>query len=272
MQRSADLRLEGLTKSFGKLRVIDEVSLHVPAGTMVALIGPSGCGKTTTLRMVAGLERPDRGTIAVGGTVIMDGERSVPPESRAMGMVFQSYALWPHMTVAQNVGYGLKRKRVPRPDIQDKVREVLELVGMTPYAERYPGQLSGGQQQRVALARAIAVEPRTLLFDEPLSNLDAVLREQMRFELRALQRKLGITGVYVTHSQDEALVLSDQVAVMRAGRVVQTGRPDEVYDTPRTEFVARFIGLANILPLAGCGARDGGICGRLPDGTVIAAR
>ncbi len=271
-EASADLQLQGLSKSFGALRVIDDVSLVVPAGTMVALIGPSGCGKTTTLRMVAGLEQPDRGRIVVGGVVITDGARGVPPESRAMGMVFQSYALWPHMTVAENVAYGLKRKRLERPMIREKVRDVLQLVGMAPYAERYPGQLSGGQQQRAALARAIAVEPRTLLFDEPLSNLDAVLREQMRFELRSLQQKLGITGVYVTHSQDEALVLSDQVAVMCAGQVVQVGSPDEVYDTPHTEFVARFIGLANILPLADCVAHAGGVCGRMAGGVPVMAR
>lgn len=254
----AALQISGLTKSFGAAQVVRQLSLTVPAGNMVSLIGPSGCGKTTTLRMIAGLEKADAGTISSGERVLTSGPDAVPPEQRDMGMVFQSYALWPHMTVAANVAYGLHRRRWSKADIKPKVASVLSLVGMGALAERYPNQLSGGQQQRVALARAIATEPGVMLFDEPLSNLDAVLREQMRFEIRSLQQRLGITGVYVTHSQDEALVLSDQVAVMRDGVIEQYGTPTEVYDEPINEFVAAFIGLTNIVTLtdASCSADE----------------
>jgi ABC-type Fe3+/spermidine/putrescine transport system ATPase subunit len=247
--QAVDLRLQGLRKSYGRVPAVRDVSLDVPAGTMTSLIGPSGCGKTTTLRMIAGLERADEGTIRAGERLLTDGGEATPPERRDMGMVFQSYALWPHMTVADNVAYGLKRRGVPGSRISGKVAGVLALVGMGAFGDRYPGQLSGGQQQRVALARSIATEPSILLFDEPLSNLDAVLREQMRFEIRSLQQRIGITGVYVTHSQDEALVLSDQIAVMRDGVIEQRGAPLDIYNVPRTEFVATFIGLANILSI-----------------------
>jgi iron(III) transport system ATP-binding protein len=269
-EAATDLQLIGLEKSYGVVPAVRGVSLDVAAGSIVSLIGPSGCGKTTTLRMIAGLEQPNAGRIVAGGRVLTDGARSAPPEARDLGMVFQTYALWPHMTVEQNVAYGLKQRRRPADAIRAKVAEVLALVGMASFGGRYPGQLSGGQQQRVALARAIATEPRILLFDEPLSNLDAVLREQMRFEIRALQQRLGITSVYVTHSQDEALAISDEIAVMRDGLIVQTGRPLDIYDNPRNAFVAGFIGLANILVLSNPALSEGRLTGRLVDGTALA--
>ena len=266
-----DLRLAGIKKAYGKVPAVRGVSLDVPAGAMVSLIGPSGCGKTTTLRVIAGLEHADVGTITAGTRTLTEGPKSVPPEARNMGMVFQSYALWPHMTVAANVAYGLIRRKHPRTDIARKVNAVLDIVGMAKLAERYPGQLSGGQQQRVALARSIANEPSILLFDEPLSNLDAVLREQMRFEIRSLQQRLGITGVYVTHSQDEALVLSDKIAVMSDGLIVQLGAPLEIYNVPRTAFVANFIGLANILALSEVQCSGTAASGRLATGARVVA-
>lgn len=273
MQRPAqDLRLEGLEKRYGAVPAVRGLDLHVPAGAMMSLIGSSGCGKTTTLRMIAGLEVPSGGRITSGGSVLSDGQSFKPPETRDMGMVFQTYALWPHMTVGDNIAYGLRRKGFGATDIAAKVHSVLSLVNMPGYAERYPGQLSGGQQQRVALARAIASEPRTLLFDEPLSNLDAVLREQMRFEIRTLQQRLGVTAVYVTHSQEEALALSDTIAVMRDGRIVQTGEPATIYNLPRNAFVASFIGLANILRSDSAHCTDRGIVVRLGESeTVLAA-
>ncbi|WP_316980285.1 ABC transporter ATP-binding protein [Shumkonia mesophila] len=258
-----DLKLTGINKHYGSFHVIRGIDLTVPAGDMISLIGPSGCGKTTTLRMVAGLEAPSSGTISLGNQVLSEGSRVVPPELRQMGMVFQTYALWPHMTVAQNIGYGLKQRKFGKAEIADKVKRILDVVNMPSYGERYPDQLSGGQQQRVALARAIASEPRILLFDEPLSNLDAVLREQMRFEIRSLQQRVGITAVYVTHSQEEALALSDSIAVMKAGMIIQQGSPTEIYNVPATEFVASFIGLANILNMAEVEPDGQNLLGRL---------
>ncbi len=263
------LKVEGLRKSFGSFLAVRDVTFDVPAGGMIALIGPSGCGKTTTLRMIAGLERPDAGRIVAGERVLVDGAVQLPPERRDLGMVFQSYALWPHMTVFENIAYGLKRRGRDRGSIDAKVADVLKIVGMAQFATRYPGQLSGGQQQRVALSRAIATEPGILLFDEPLSNLDAVLREQMRFEIRSLQQRLGITGVYVTHSQDEALAMSDRIAVMLDGNIVQLGVPAEIYNTPKTKFVAGFIGLTNLLALRDVGSEGGAIAGALADGTKL---
>ncbi|MCO5090369.1 ABC transporter ATP-binding protein [Bosea sp. (in: a-proteobacteria)] len=264
-----ELRLIGLKKSYGTAPAVRGISLDVAAGTIMSLIGPSGCGKTTTLRMIAGLEKPNEGQIVAGGRLLTDGPKGAPPEQRDLGMVFQTYALWPHMTVTQNVAYGLKQRKRPSAEIAGKVAEVLAITGMAQYAQRYPGQLSGGQQQRVALARAIATEPSILLFDEPLSNLDAVLREQMRFEIRALQQRLGITSVYVTHSQDEALALSDEIAVMQDGVIVQRGPPLAIYEKPRNAFVAGFIGLANILTLADAAARGDGVGGRLAGGDAL---
>jgi len=269
--RAVELRLRGLRKAYGRTPAVREVTLDVPAGTITSLIGPSGCGKTTTLRMIAGLEQADAGTIHAGDRLLTDGAVGTPPEKRDMGMVFQSYALWPHMTVAENVAYGLKRRGHPPANVAEKVASVLAIVGMGSFTERLPGQLSGGQQQRVALARSIATEPSILLFDEPLSNLDAVLREQMRFEIRSLQQRIGITAVYVTHSQDEALVLSDQVAVMRDGVIEQRGAPLDVYNVPRTEFVATFIGLANILTVEGLTAAGEGVAGRYLGGARVIA-
>ena len=271
-QRQAqDLRLSGVAKSYGAFKAVHGIDIAVGAGQMVSLIGPSGCGKTTTLRMIAGLEHLNAGRITVGGVVLSGDGITTPPEKRDMGMVFQSYALWPHMTVQDNVGYGLRRKGMARDAVAERVAEVLRLVGMPDLGLRYPGQLSGGQQQRVALARAIASRPRILLFDEPLSNLDAVLREHMRFEIRSLQQKLGITSVYVTHSQEEALALSDHIVVMDKGRVAQAGTPAQIYDTPRNAFVAGFIGLTNILTLTRTRPADTGLVGTGPSGVLIAS-
>ena len=257
MGNPAKLLLEGIEKHFGGVQAVRGVTLEIPEGCLVSFLGPSGCGKTTSLRIVAGLEAPTKGRVLVDGRVLSDERGVVPPERRGMGMVFQSYAVWPHMTVFENVAFGLRLRRWAREAIRQKVQSVLELVNMAEYAARYPTQLSGGQQQRVALARALATEPAILLLDEPLSNLDAVLREKMRFEIRSLQQRLGITTIYVTHSQEEALVLSDVVATMHEGKLVQLGPPEELYRRPRTRFVATFIGLANIWEGKAIG-RDGG--------------
>lgn len=266
-----DLTLTGVHKYYGSFHAIRGIDVTVRAGEMISLIGPSGCGKTTTLRIIAGLETPDAGTIRLGDQVLTEGKRVIPPERRQMGMVFQSYALWPHMTVAENIGFGLRQRGVPAAEIARKVRDTLDMVSMSGFGERYPNQLSGGQQQRVALARAIASEPRILLFDEPLSNLDAVLREQMRFEIRSLQRRVGITSVYVTHSQEEALALSDSIAVMQGGVIVQKGTPAEIYNLPINEFVAGFIGLANIIRLRRTTTNGGVLAGLFGEEEIRAA-
>jgi iron(III) transport system ATP-binding protein len=220
----------------------------VKPGELVALLGPSGCGKTTTLRLVAGFLKPESGEIWVGDRCLSSPAVVVPPERRRMAMIFQSYALWPHMTVAQNVAYGLRFKRgVARTDRDRKVSEMLRVVQLAGYDHRYPGELSGGQQQRVAVARALVVEPEILLLDEPLSNLDANLREEMRFEIRRLHEEFGITTLYVTHDQAEALVISDRIAVLDRGRVAQVGTGDELFHQPRTRFVAEFIGKTNVV-------------------------
>src|SRR6266542_5462030 len=246
----AGLVIEHLTKIFsGSVRAIDDVSLKIQPGEMVSFLGPSGCGKTTTLNCIAGLEHPDQGLIQVGDFVMTDGVRHIflQPEERGLGMVFQSYALWPHMTVADNVGFGLRIAKVSNAEIKRRVNDILELVGLGGMGSRYPFQLSGGQQQRVALARAVVAEPRVLLLDEPLSNLDAKVREAARIWLRDIQKRLGITAVYVTHDQAEALAMSDKIAVMHAGRVEQFATPQEVYDQPATRFVAEFIGATSFL-------------------------
>ena len=243
----AGLVLQGLTKRFGDVVAVDAIDLRIAPGEFVSLLGPSGCGKTTTLRLIAGFFAPDAGEIRAGDRVISRAGAVVPPEQRNMSMIFQSYAVWPHMTVSANVAYGLRMRRVARADIRRRVLEALRLVRLEALADRYPSELSGGQQQRVALARALVVEPETLLLDEPLSNLDAALREEMRFEIRRLHDEFRITTVYVTHDQAEAMVTSDRIAVMHAGRIEQIGTAEEIYERPRTVFVARFIGASNIL-------------------------
>jgi iron(III) transport system ATP-binding protein len=240
------LELQSLTKRYGSLAAVDTVSLTIDYGLLVCLLGPSGCGKTTTLRLIAGFVTPDEGEIRVGGRTISSPGSSFPPEQRNMSMIFQSYALWPHMTIAENVAYGLKIRRLPRADIEKRVKAILAVTHLSDMAERYPNELSGGQQQRVALARALVVEPETLLLDEPLSNLDANLREEMRFEIRRLHDEYKYTTVYVTHDQAEAMTTADLIVVMNEGRIEQLGTPEEIYQRPRSEFVAKFIGGTNI--------------------------
>lgn len=240
------LILKNLCKYFGAVKAVNNVSLSIEKGKLYSFLGPSGCGKTTTLRLIAGLEKPDDGQIIVDGQVMSERNNTVLPEKRNMGMVFQSYAVWPHKTVWENVSYGLKIKRVPRPELEKRVNSILDVVKMSQYKDRFPTQLSGGQQQRVALARALVCEPSILLLDEPLSNLDEKLRENMRFEIRSIQKELGITAVYVTHSQDEALVVSDQIVIMKDGVICQQGSPEEIYSRPNSSFVAGFIGIANV--------------------------
>jgi iron(III) transport system ATP-binding protein len=248
-----DLRLENLGKRFGNTKAVDSLDLEIHDGEILTLLGPSGCGKTTTLRCIAGLLKPDEGEIYLGDRRITD----LPPEKREVGLVFQNYALWPHMTVHQNLGFGLQLKRVPKEKAKKRVDEALAMVRLSGFEQRYPRQLSGGQQQRVALARALVIEPSLLLLDEPLSNLDAQLREEMRFEIRELQKKLGVTSVYVTHDQAEALVLSDRIAILHQGKLVQVGTPEEIYNHPGNKFVAGFIGLTSFVEGRVVGFEDG---------------
>ena len=239
--------LRGVTKRFGDAVALDNVSLEIAQGRLCCLLGPSGCGKTTALRLVAGFTEPTVGEIVLGDRVVSSPRRTLPPERRNVSMVFQSYALWPHMTVAENVAYGLTLRKVPREVIRRKVEQMLATTKLANLADRYPAELSGGQQQRVALARALIVEPETLLLDEPLSNLDANLREEMRFEVRRLHDEYRYTTIYVTHDQSEAMTTADLIAVMNAGKIDQLGTPEDIYDRPQSEFVARFIGAANII-------------------------
>jgi iron(III) transport system ATP-binding protein len=243
----ASVELRGLTKRFGALAVVDDVSLKIDHGQLVCLLGPSGCGKTTSLRLIAGFLEPTDGEIHVGDRVVSSKHRTLPPEQRKMSMIFQSYALWPHMTVAENIVYGLRLRKMDRETIARKLKAILETTKLEILAQRYPGELSGGQQQRVALARALIVEPETLLLDEPLSNLDANLREEMRFEIRRLHDEYRYTTVYVTHDQSEAMTTADLIAVMNGGKIDQLGTPEEIYDRPQSEFVARFIGASNVI-------------------------
>ncbi|MDP2603839.1 MAG: ABC transporter ATP-binding protein [Deltaproteobacteria bacterium] len=243
----ATVSLQGLTKEFTGTAAVDNLRLDIADGELVSLLGPSGCGKTTTLRLVAGFLQPDGGEIKVDNEIISSPSVLIPPERRNMSMIFQSYAVWPHMTVGQNVAYGLKFKKLAKTEIEQKVERLLRLVHLETLRERYPNELSGGQQQRVALARALVVEPKILLLDEPLSNLDANLREEMRFEIRRLHEEFRITTIYVTHDQAEAMVTSDRIVVMNKGRIVQVGSPKEIFDQPKTRFVAEFIGKTNIL-------------------------
>ncbi|MSR44364.1 MAG: ABC transporter ATP-binding protein [Phycisphaerales bacterium] len=263
-----NLRLVNLRKEFDQTVAVEDVSIDIPTGSLFFLLGSSGCGKTTILRMVAGFVKPTRGTILFGSRDVS----KLPPEKRNAGMVFQNYALWPHMSVAQNVGFGLDVRKMSTSDKKQRIGESLDLVRMSEYANRLPNQLSGGQQQRVALARAIAFRPDLLLLDEPLSNLDAKLRLEMRAEIRRISNELKITMLYVTHDQHEALSLADQIAVMRGGRIEQLGTPRDVYDRPRTRFVAEFIGETNFVHGKVVGARgaDGTVSVETPIGTLRA--
>jgi len=248
------LRLAGLSKVLGGRTIVDDLSLDIAQGELVSLLGPSGCGKTTTLRMIAGFLSPDRGSIAVHG----DDVTALGPERRPSAMVFQNYALWPHMTVARNVSYPLRIARKPRREIADRVAEVLDLVGLSHHANSRPAQISGGEQQRASLARALVQRPRLLLLDEPLSNLDAKLRVRVREEIRDIQQSLGITTVLVTHDQEEALAVSDRVAVMHEGRIEQVSTPADLYREPATEFVSDFVGTSNRIPALDLGDGEPG--------------
>ncbi|MCI0689413.1 MAG: ABC transporter ATP-binding protein [Sporichthyaceae bacterium] len=252
--RGGTIELVELCRIFDDRPAVDGIDLHIPQGELFSVLGPSGCGKTTTLRMIAGFERPNGGRVLIDGVDVTDD----PPHRRPVNTVFQSYALFPHLSVADNVGYGLRwRKDVDKAERRAKIGAALELVQLSAFADRRPAQLSGGEQQRVALARALVLQPSVLLLDEPLGALDARLRKSLRQELVGIQREVGITFVFVTHDQEEALELSDRVAVMDHGRVVQCGTPREVYESPQTEFVADFLGVANVLEAA-CGAPAGG--------------
>ncbi|MBW4438570.1 MAG: ABC transporter ATP-binding protein [Pleurocapsa minor GSE-CHR-MK-17-07R] len=259
-ERSIRLKLEHIVKAFpdrgggGMVRAVDDISLDIYSGEFLTLLGPSGCGKTTTLRLIAGFELPTEGRILLDGQDITP----QPPNKRDMALVFQNYALFPHMSVYDNVAYGLETRRLPRQQIRDKVQASLKQIGLEKLDNRRPNQLSGGQQQRVALARSLVMEPRILLFDEPLSNLDAKLRVQMRSEIHRLQRRLGITSIYVTHDQVEAMALSDRIVVMNKGRIEQIGSPQEIYRYPATRFVADFIGRANFIEDVPCRNTGGG--------------
>ena len=266
------LSVRDLVVRYGDVTAVDGISFDVPEGTFVSLLGPSGCGKTTTLRCVAGLESLVGGEIRIGSDVVATHGRETPPERRGVNMVFQSYAVWPHMSVFDNVAYGLRMRGLTRAEITRRVNEALLLVGLDAFAARFGTELSGGQQQRVAVARAIVTEPRLLLFDEPLSNLDAGLRERMRFDLLALQRRLGRTSLYVTHDQAEAMLMSDRIILMNAGRIVQDSTPRDLYERPVSRFAAAFVGNANLLPVhISADHGDGRWTVGLSDGTSLAA-
>ena len=240
---TADVTLRNVTKRFGEMIAVDDLTLDIPRGSFFALLGPSGCGKTTTLRMIGGFEEPTSGTIELAGVNVTN----IPPHKRDVNTVFQSYALFPHMTVEKNVAFGLERRKVPKDEIKRRVAETLDLVELGPLARRRPTQMSGGQQQRVALARALVNHPQALLLDEPLGALDLRLRKQLQIELSRIQRDVGITFVHVTHDQEEAMTMADPIAVMKDGRIDQLGSATELYDHPRTEFVANFLGSSNLL-------------------------
>ncbi len=254
MTTSVPLDLQDVSKRYGPVHALKPTSLHVAAGEMLALLGPSGCGKTTTLRMIAGFTNPNTGNVLIGGVDVTD----LPPNKRGLGMVFQNYSLFPHMTVGENVAYGLKIRGVNAADRTKKSRAMLDLVRLTNFEDREIHQMSGGQQQRVALARALVTDPKILLLDEPLGALDRNLRESMQFELRAIQRRIGITSIIVTHDQEEALTMSDRIAVMAEGEIVQIGSPIDIYERPESQFVSEFLGTANIF--------EGQVAGPAEDG------
>jgi iron(III) transport system ATP-binding protein len=267
-----DVEISGLTCKYGTFTAVDDISLTVADGEFLTLLGPSGCGKSTTLNVLAGLERPTAGRVRIGKEVFFDGDRGVfvEPENRNLGLVFQSYALWPHMTVRDNIAFALKLRGTPRAERETIVQRTLSLVEMEPLIDRYPNELSGGQQQRVALARTLAYNPSVLLLDEPLSNLDAKLRDRARAWLRGLQRQIRLTTVFVTHDQIEALAMSDRIAVMDRGRIVQVGTPREIYNNPSSPFIADFIGTSNFLRAEVVEASEGRYAARLAaDGTVV---
>ena len=261
----ANLALRNLTKRYPGVVSVDAIDLTVDHGEFVCLLGPSGCGKTTTLRMIAGFLEPDEGEIRVDGATISSPAAVVPPERRNMSMIFQSYAIWPHMTVRQNVGYPLKMKKIAAAERRSRVDALLAATKLDTQAERYPSELSGGQQQRVALARALAPKPDILLLDEPLSNLDASLRGDMRFEIRRLHDEFQYTSIYVTHDQVEAMTMADRIVIMNAGRIEQIGTPEAVYERPNSEFVARFIGGSNVLKVKHIGGRQVDLGGHMLD-------
>jgi iron(III) transport system ATP-binding protein len=267
----AELVVTGLTRSYGNVRAVDDVSFRVADGELVTLLGPSGCGKSTTLFSIAGLDRASAGQIRVGANVFFDSAAGIhlAPEHRNCGLVFQSYALWPHMSVRDNIAFPLKLRKVEAAKAREKAAWALSLVEMERYGDRYPHELSGGQQQRVALARTLVYEPQVLLLDEPLSNLDAKLRLRARGWLRELQTRLKITTLYVTHDQDEALALSDRIAVMSAGKIVQMGTPRQIYREPATPFIADFVGHSNILAGTPVARGDGGFAVRFDDAQAL---
>ncbi|MFC4624031.1 ABC transporter ATP-binding protein [Daeguia caeni] len=249
----SDIRIKNLNKSFGNYHAVRNLNIELQDGHLLALLGPSGCGKSTTLQLLAGFETVTSGEIWTGDTLLSHADGVIPPEKRGISLVFQNYAVWPHMTVAENIAFGLKLRKLSRADVETGTRRALDTVRLGHLADRYPSELSGGQQQRVALARALAVQPKILLLDEPLSNLDAALREEMRFEIRRVHDELGITTVYVTHDQSEALVTADRIAVMKMGELQQFASPEEVFDTPANIFVASFIGNNNTIPAVSAG-------------------
>lgn len=266
MRQSLPLRLDRISKSFGSVQALSPLSLEVQPGEMMALLGPSGCGKTTTLRIIAGFSSPDTGSVHIGDHDVTD----VPTHKRGLGMVFQNYSLFPHMTVAENVAFGLKMRKRLAPEIGGRVMDMLRMVRLEKMADRNIHQLSGGQQQRVALARSLVTDPAVLLLDEPLGALDKSLRESMQFELREIQKKLGITAIIVTHDQEEALTMSDRIAVMSTGRIVQVGTPIDIYERPRTEFVSAFLGTANIFPVTVAGRNGNGLLSvRIADSAAV---
>ncbi|WP_454854113.1 ABC transporter ATP-binding protein [Rhizobium binxianense] len=263
----SDIHLKQLTKSYGDTVAVAGIDLHIAEGEFFSLLGPSGCGKSTTLRMIAGFIRPSAGEILIG----RDNVTMLPPEKRDIGIVFQNYAIFPHMNVADNIGFGLKLRKMPKEEIRSKVTDALRQVGLSGYEDRFQRQLSGGEQQRVALARVLVTEPRILLLDEPLSALDKSLREEMKYWIKDLQKNLGITTVYVTHDQDEALTMSDRIGVMQKARIVQVGAPAEIYERPRTLFVTTFIGHSNIIDVT-VGRRSGDSMTVMLDGKTFPTR